>query len=122
MFLFLALVVFSIFLALALLSGILVNNGIDSRICKVLKQHNCTPISIRKTSKIFTPDKQQTNQSWKKFVFMGPSPAETTFYKEVVFNTPANQTITSLVAIDSFLLLFRKIYFQVDLNTVTKSS
>jgi len=83
-----------------------------------LKKYNYTLVSIANTRKTFKRDKGQSKLTWKDFARMGYSTAKSTTFKEVSFNTTDNKKITSLVAIDSLLLISHKISFQVNLDTL----
>ncbi|QJB35632.1 hypothetical protein HF329_31755 [Chitinophaga oryzae] len=116
------LVLLPIFLILGIISGVVINKTIKSRISKILKAHNYTLISIAHTNKKFKYNKEPKKLNWKDFVTMEGTTAQTTLFKEIVFKTPDNKTVSCLVAIDSFLRVFHKVFFEVDLNSLRETS
>lgn len=116
------LILLPIFLILGIISGVVINKTIKSRINKILKAHNYTLISIAHTNKKFKYNKEPKKLNWKDFVRMEGTTAQTTLLKEVVFKTSDDKTVTSLVAVDSFLRVFHKVVFEVDLNSLRETS
>nr|WP_295876927.1 hypothetical protein [uncultured Chitinophaga sp.] len=116
------LILLPIFLILGIISGVVINKTIKSRINKILKAHNYTLISIAHTNKKFKYNKEPKKLNWKDFVRMEGTTAQTTLLKEVVFKTSDDKTVTSLVAVDSFLRVSHKVVFEVDLNSLRETS
>lgn len=108
---------FCIFLILGILSGMIINHTMENRIKKILKKYNYTLISIKNTHKTFQYKRHQ-KLTWKDLTGMEYSTAKIIIFKEVSFNTTDNKKITSLVAMESFLQVYNKIFFEINLDTV----
>jgi ABC-type transport system involved in multi-copper enzyme maturation permease subunit len=115
MFLILITIFFSIALILGLLSGVIINHTMENRIKKILKKYNYTLISIKNTHKTFQYKRRQ-RLTWKDLTGREFSSAKITLFKEVCFNTTDNKEITTLVAMESFLQVYNKLFFEINLD------
>lgn len=107
---------FFLFIIFGLSSKIVINKIIDGKIFKVLKNYHFTVISLVDSNKTFNYDKEQGKAWWRNFLIIKNSTPRSTTFKEVKFKTIDNKIVISLVAIETTLFIFNKVFFEVDLE------
>lgn len=113
------LLIISAFIPLAFLSGRLIEMTIRNQINNKLKKYGYELVAVKNTKNSFRTTKKE-KPSWKNFFIMDYSTAQVTRYKEIEFKTANADSLTSLVLIESFLLFFHSIHFEIDLKTSKK--
>lgn len=121
MFLILTLIVFFFFLCIAFIFGMLsaaiTNYTMENRIKNILEKYNYKLISIENTNKIFKYKRAQ-ELNWKDLIGMKWTREKIVIFKKVNFSTTDNKKITSLVVMESLFLVYNKLFFEINLETL----